>query len=76
MDKKQTIQKLEDLLIAAQNKDPCRLDPSRDEILQVLWKKVTTYPFAALQPRCIPLLEAALKSDLALAQLARGAFPF
>jgi len=54
MDKKQAIQKLEDMLIAAQNKDPDRLDPVRDELLHVLWKKVKAYPYRAVQPRCTP----------------------
>lgn len=67
--------KLEDLLIAAQNRDPDRLDPARDELLQLLWRKVQNYRYA-VQPRAVALLEEALKSD-SLAQLAaRSAFPF
>jgi hypothetical protein len=70
------MKKLEDLLIAAQNRDPDRLDPARDELLQLLWARVQNYRFA-VQPRAVALLEEALKCPDALARLAaRSAFPF
>jgi len=70
------MEQLQDMLIAAQNMDPDRLDPARDERLQVLWRKVKAYRFA-VDPRAVDLLQQALKSPDALARLAaRSAFPF
>ena len=69
---------LKDMLIAAQNRDPDRLNPARDALLQILWGMVTAYRFREVQKRCIASLKKALQaSDLApLERLARSAFPF
>jgi hypothetical protein len=69
---------LQDMLIAAQNRDPDRLNPARDALLQILWGMVTAYRFRTVQERCIASLEKALQaSDLTpLERLVRTAFPY
>jgi hypothetical protein len=75
---KMDLLKLQDMLIEDQNNDPDRLNPARDELRQILWGKVKAYPFRAVQPRCIAVLEKALRAnDLPPLQwLAQTAFPF
>jgi hypothetical protein len=74
--KEDVIDALFAMLTAAQDMDPDRLNPERDEVLNLLWTKVKTYRFNAVQPRCVDVLQRALTSDKSLRQLARAAFPF
>ena len=66
---------LYDILIAAQNEDPNRLNPERDDLLHIIWEKVKAYHFRRIDPCCTVILENALKSGQ-LAQLTQKAFPF
>jgi len=77
MSKQEIINTLYEMLIKAQNKDPDRLNPMRDELLHLVWGKVEGYSYSAVQPRCINVLEKALTSDESLLNLTRNAFfPF
>jgi hypothetical protein len=76
MSKKEVIDALFAMLTTAQDMDPDRLNPERDELLNLLWTKVETYRFNSVQPRCVDVLERALTSDKSLRQLSRSAFPF
>jgi hypothetical protein len=76
MNKEKVIDALFAMLTADQDMDPDRLNPERDEMLNLLWTKIKTYRFNAVQPRCVDVLRRALTSDESLRQLTRAAFPF
>jgi hypothetical protein len=65
-----------DLLEAAQNDDPDRLNDSRNQLLENLWGRVRDYRFTAVNPGCVERLQRALKSDRELHDLARGQIRF